>query len=236
MLHREKNKFIIFTHNRTGGRSLVEVLRSQDLVTFDEPFGKGCYNNFDLIEDKFYKQYHQNKNYSDLLCNIMLENDCIKHIFCQTSKNFNELILERYPTVFLLRKNTKLAALSFLIAEKTRIWHHNRSQFDRNKTNLSEIYSQIGPIEPEKIEELAKTYEKILFFQKYIHRSFQIFYEDLYSDHWQKQIAKIFDFTKNKIKNWQKIENIMDKKNKLNNIELFENLKNYQQIKSMNFL
>lgn len=236
MLDVNRKKFVIFTHYRSGSRSLLEILRAQNLVVFDEPFNFAhCFDNNDEM-DRTYHTMLQKSTADEVYQNIFKKYDGFKHIFLQIDEENNKTLLAKYPVIFLLRKNQSLAALSFLVAQQTRIWHATKRSKTMNiwattkDKNLSEIYASLPPIEIDKLYKTIEMYQRIHSYEAHMKNYIKVFYEDLYSSNWKSVCQTIFDFLDVKEIDWSKVEPIVSPDNKLNNEEYFKQLVNYKQI------
>jgi len=236
MMDENRKKFVIFTHYRSGSRSLVELLRSQSLNVFDEPFNFAhCMDANDKMDRTFYK-ISQEKSPELAVEQLLIDYDGFKHIHLQFKKEANEYLVQNYPIIFLCRRNIVAAALSFLVAQKSRIWHaykRNKSSeiFINNKIkNLNQIYSEMGPIDPDQLLQTASNFKKIHNYEPLMKNYIKIYYEDLYSDVWETNCQKIFNFLGHKDIEWSKVEPIVGLDNKLNNEEHFSKIENYKQI------
>jgi LPS sulfotransferase NodH len=236
MLFLNKKNFVIFTHYRTGSRSLVEMLRAQKIPTFDEPFNpRHCFNSHDQM-DLTYLNLLKKKNASIVFDQIFQKYLSFKHIFLQLNEKDNVELIQNYPVIYLTRKNIPEAALSFLVAQKTKIWHatkrsENCEVYKNNKElDLKEIYSKIGKINIKKLEIEIKNFEKIKTYQPKLKNFIPVYYEELYSGNWKKVCQNIFDFTETKNVNWEAVEEIVNSANKLNSEELYSAISNYEEI------
>lgn len=243
-----KKKFVIFTHFRTGSRGLVEIMRSQNVMTFDEPFNpEHSFDQEDEINKKYFNRIKKEHicasnrfipKYScespkSILYNLTNEYDCFKHIFLQTSKNFNETIIANCPIIFLRRKNLLKSALSFLIALKTNVWHKsdiNLLKMNPSTNDIVDRYKNIGSINIGLLKKTIKDYQSINFYEPLLKKSIKVWYEDLYSPNWKSVIENIFDFIDLDIIDWNSIQKIMDKSNKLNNKNLYSHIENINEI------
>lgn len=237
MLHVNRQNFVIFTHFRSGSRSLVEALRSQSISVFDEPFNKlHCMNNDDKFDNTFSKLIKEEEPLV-VYSKLFKKYQGFKHIFLQLGQNDNDLLVQNYPTIFLTRRDTKLAALSFLVAELSEIWHTTKRnkdggiRKDNRNQELSSIYKSVGSIHVENIDISRKNFERIELYREKVKNGIFVFYEDLYSSNWKEETQKIFDFIGCKIINWDLIEEIMGPNNKLNDEFLYQNIENYEEIK-----
>lgn len=247
MLHvYNKKRFAIFTHFRTGSRSLVEVLRSQNIMTFDEPFNvKHSFNQNDEFDKKYFNRLqkkHLHPPVSEFSCespksilyHLTNDYDCFKHIFLQTSRKFNETMIRNCPIVFLRRRNVLKSALSFLIALKTNLWHASDANLLKvSKSDIVDKYKHIGSIELDDLEETIRKFQSINSYVPLLKKSVHVYYEDLYSPNYKSVIRNIFDFMDLEILDWSPIEKIMDRSNKLNNKELYSYIDNIDDIRDL---
>jgi hypothetical protein len=237
MLYVNRKNFVIFTHYRAGSRSLLEALRSQGISVFDEPFNHThCLNDDDKFDNSFTKLI-QTEEPTEVFNQIFQKCQGFKHIFLQLSQINNEIILEKYPVIFLTRKDLPLAALSFHVARISEIWHATKRnkngsiRKDNRVGGLQLLYEQMGPVPLVNLEITKKNFELIKIYEDKIKNGIQVYYEDLYSDNWKAETQRIFDFLDCKIINWQPLEDIMGPSNKLNDENLYQKITNYEEIK-----
>ena len=88
----------------------------------------------------------------------------------------------------------------------------------------------MGPIDPDQLLQTASNFKKIHNYEPLMKNYIKIYYEDLYSDVWETNCQKIFNFLGHKDIEWSKVEPIVGLDNKLNNEEHFSKIENYKQI------
>jgi len=215
-----KENFIILGHARSGSSTLKQIIESQNISVFGEPFNSEVTQKY-LNLLKLY-------NINFVIKDIFNEYCGIKHLVHQLNVEKNSWLIGKYPIVFLKRKNLLQAATSSVLALQTRIW---------SVDNLVRIggreayYANLPALDIELIKKRLKEFKKdIDFCQNLLKKHHNVWYEDLYSDNWKEIISDIFKFIKLPVNNWNSIESLV-KNNKLNDIKAYNNILNIEEIK-----
>lgn len=197
---KQKSKFIVFSHARSGSTSLIRSLSLHpDLVVIEEP-----------LHDKYSTWHPGERNYISLLTDTASLDEQINHIFSKcdgfkihdhslSKELYSHLLLDqRYRVIFLWRKNLLKTAISSYLAEQTGIWHISDLKGDRE-----DAYFNLKPVPLEDIERRLKyTYELQQYYRNVTMKKSEdiryfIDYESLYSDDLDKNLqmlADIFSF------------------------------------------
>ena len=226
-------KFVIFASARTGSSSLARLLEKS----------KGVKLVFEPFNPKFREWSPNEKNYHELVRNVMEINNTLDELFkrfnamktldYQLSEKNNSALLGRrdLKVLFLTRRNLVEQIISDLVAHQTKIW---------DKRGPKRIYNSLKPIDITEMQNkidyvihLNGTYLK--FLEKNRGADFlHLFYEDLYSEDISKNIkaiTKICKFLEIPTPPKPAIEKYMTpSKVKINYENIYNNLPNYKEI------
>lgn len=214
------SKFVIFGHARSGSSTLKTIFAEQDVKIIGEPF------NHDVIE--YYSNKLKNNKAEDVLDELMDNYDAFKHLCHQANIACNKLILNKYKTIFIYRKDLFKAAISSQLALKTGVWSVEDVGYRDNYHNVESL--DVNGIRNTFLE--FKNH--INMYKKFANQAFFVTYEDLYeSEHKLEIVNKIFKYVNVKIKNKESIDNLLSKNHKLNKQEWCDVFKNWDEIQAL---
>lgn len=245
------NPFVIFAHARSGSSALYEIMCWNKRPILFEPFNTEHYQYKNLIENyqhenliKYHQyeniiEYHQYKNaielkrFKNIISEIFSKSYGIKHLFNQLTEDKNKFLIEKFPCIFLYRKDITSAALSFELSIKTKIWTSEGVNFEENY--IEDIKNDKGDlfflIDPESLQETINSYsEEIKLYRKNIKNGYVIEYENLFGPDGFDYVKEIMNFLNIKITNEKKTIEILRPIRKLNKKPWEEVITNWEEI------
>lgn len=217
-----KNPFMIFAHARCGSTQLTKILNINDINTMYEPFSRGYHKGVYL------KSFIEN-GMDDTLKLIMSLCQGFKHERDHLEFNQNVILLKKFPTIFIYRKNIVNTALSFLTAKQTKIWFPEqvKEQIDYAKNVIIDKENFLNYVQ--KIENMTKLYLAVES------QSIQIAYEDLYGENGMDHLEKCFEFIKAKIIKTEETKKLLLPDKKLNRLPWEQVIFNWPEIEQTIF-
>ena len=218
------NPFVIFAHARSGSSALYEIMCSNKRPILFEPFN---------IQHHQYKNLIESHGFKNIISEIFSEHYGIKHLFNHLTEDQNKFLIEKFPCIFLYRKDITLAALSFELSMKTKIWAAKKVNFEENY--IEDIKKDKGDsfflIDPKNFQETINSYsEEIKLYKKNIKNGYVIEYENLFGPDGFDYVKEIMKFLNIKITNENKTLEILSPIRKLNKKPWEEVITNWEEI------
>lgn len=185
-----------------------------------EPFSRGYHKGI-------YFQFLTQNDLDSTLQIILSRCQGFKHITDHLNFNQNIMLLKKLPTIFLYRQNIVNSSLSFLTAQKTKIWHSEQIK-DKKK------YAKNIQIDPEKfLSRVKKTETENKLYKTAESKSIFLTYEELYGENKMHNIEKCFEFIGEKIINLKETEELLMPENKLNKTPWEKTISNWKEIEDI---
>jgi hypothetical protein len=227
------NTFIIFAHPRSGSSSLYDIMELNNINIVFEPFNTDHYNYKNLIGTYGYK------NIVDKICH---RKHGFKHLFDHSTESQNKYLLEKFPCIFLYRKDVTEAAISYELSMKTKIWAGKEVNFEKNyieniknykinEENEENEENILPSIDPKYIKNTIDFYYNgIKLYKRNIKNGYVIEYENLFGPDGFEYLKEIMKFLNIKIINEKETLEILNPIRKLNKKPWNEVIGNWKEI------
>jgi hypothetical protein len=218
------NPFVIFAHARSGSSSLYEIMCLNNRPIFFEPFNIAHHQYKNLIESHGFK---------NLISEIFSIRYGAKHLFNQLDEDQNKYLIEKFPCIFIYRKDITAAAISFELSMKTKIWAAKKVNFEENY--IENIKKDKGDsfflIDPKNFQETISSYSnEIKLYKKNIKNGYVIEYENIFGPDGFDYVKEIMKFLNIKIINEKKTLEVLSPIRKLNKKPWEEVITNWKEI------
>lgn len=224
MLKIDKYNFVIFGHARSGTSRLANIFKRNGVSLLGEPFNINCITDI-------YKKQLKSIPFENVLDNIANDYVGFKHLLYDLNKDMNDIILNRFKTIFLYRDNLLNASISYQLAIKTKVWSKETST--ENYLN-NPVY-----LNPKDIKKtIAEISESLNYYKKNSKNCMFISYEKLYesNDNAKREIIEsIFNYVSAKIKDWEVTLNLLSDKYKLNKLPWSETIRNWEELRNIKY-
>jgi hypothetical protein len=241
-----ENRFIIFTHTRSGSSSLAQILNMHpEIKLISEPFNKNLQTRRNPNLVPLINEIKNTKTLSNFLEILNKEYKGMKHIFFHIPPKMNRTLLANkdYKIIFLSRKNLLKSIISRRISKKINLWGTGALTPEQLREIIKE--KKFKPLEISTVKrDIQETKDFIDHYKEFLEENnidfLELNYEQLYGSDISINeklniINRIFDFLGYKKirdpKILEKIRGRLDYKGrKVNNGDTYKTIPNIEEI------